>query len=169
MVIVKVMRNLDTPEQHLQNAVGYIHHKNKQNIKPLSLSGNGVDYTSTHNAYQQMMDVKKYYEKTSGNPLVHMMISYDNQSAPDAETACQLTEKEAEYYQDEYQTIQCTHEADHEHSNYHSHVVINSVSCQDGKMIHTSKSDMKPFCHYISDLTGAKVRLEFEPTKKRQK
>ncbi|MBR1554109.1 MAG: relaxase/mobilization nuclease domain-containing protein [Oscillospiraceae bacterium] len=166
MVVVKVIRNTDTPEQHLKNAIGYVHHRNKENVEPLSLSGNGVDYVSPHNTYQQMMDVKQYYGKTSGNPLVHLVVSYDKKTAPDAETACQLTEKMAEYYQDKYQTIQCTHEADHETSDYHSHIVINSVGYQDGKMIHTGIDEMNQFCDYVSDTTGAKTRLEFEPTKK---
>lgn len=166
MVLVKVKKDMETPEEYLSNAIGYVHHKNKQNIPPLSLSGNGVDATSPYNAYNQMMDVKEYYGKTSGNPLAHIIISYDKICAPDAETACQLTEKMAEYYQNQYQSIQCTHEKDNDSSWYHSHMVLNSVGYPNGMMINTSVDNMQQFCDYVSDITGRKTKLVFESYKK---
>lgn len=162
MVIVKVMRDMETPDEHLRNEIGYVHHKNRQNIQPLSLSGNGIDPSSLYNTYNQMKAVKEYYGKTSSNPVVHLMTSYDKASAPDAETACQLTDKIAEYYQDEYQSIQCTHEADHGSSWYHSHIVLNPVNYKNGMMMNTSIENMNQFCDYVSETTGAKTKLVFE-------
>lgn len=166
MVIVKVKRDMSGGENYLKNAIRYVH--DKKGELPVSLSGNGVDPTSVTQTYHQMYAVKEYFGKTSGNPLVHIVVSYDN-SVRDAQTAGAYTDQIGAYYADQYQTIQCTHQEmqGDGRSIYHCHLVANSVSYQNGKMFHSGREDMQGFLDHVQEVTGCKTRLEFEKAKRK--
>ena len=164
MVLVKVKRDITGGERYLKNALHYVF--GKEDDKPVSISGNGVDTTSVNAAFEQMHNVKKYYGKTSGNPLVHLMVTYDN-SVDDPDTAVQYTDEIADYFADRFQTLQCTH---HEEQNngkslYHTHIVANSVSFTDGMMFKSGRPDLQGFCEHIEEVTGQKTLLKFESNK----
>lgn len=156
MVVVKVKRNTAGEGNYLKNACNYVADK-----RAIEVNGYGVSSDNAKNAYEQMMTVKKYYGKTSGNPLLHVVVSYDG-SVKSAEQACELSRKCAEYYNPDYQTLCCTHEKDRGCSNYHSHIIINSVNYNDGHMINSSIENMNDFCKYVGDITGSKTKLCFE-------
>ena len=109
-----------------------------------------------------MLAVKKYYGKTTGNQLIHLVISYDDLVKTE-EQACALTYRLAAYYKDNYQVLFCTHEKDRlcPRYNYHMHMMINSVSYRDGKMFISSIENMNRFCEYVTEITGRKSRLYF--------
>ena len=164
MVEIKVKRDSSGGNAYMKNALHYVHDKNGE--RPLSLHGNGVDPTSADAAYEQMYAVKHYFGKTSGNPIVHLIVSYDK-TVQDAETACRYTEQIAAYYADQFQTLQCTHEKLHGKSRYHTHIIANSVSFVNGMMFRSGVPEMQGFCHHVEQVTGCKTRLDFEKMKEK--
>lgn len=146
-------------DTYLKHGCGYA--LNDRSINP---GGYGVSPYSLKDAYTQMLAVKKYYGKTSGNQLIHLVISYDD-SVTSEDKACALSCKLAGYYRKDYQVLYCTHSKDRHCSNYHAHIVVNSVSYIDGRMFNSSIENMQLFCEYVSEVTGQKTRLYFEKPK----
>ena len=95
MVIIKIKRDISGENRYLKNAVRYVH--DKKGVPPIYLSGNGVDYTSANKAFEQMYAVKKYFGKTSGNPLVHIIIGFDK-TVVSANMAARLSWSAAAYF-----------------------------------------------------------------------
>ena len=79
-----------------------------------------------------------------------------------ADTACEYVQKAAAFYEDDYQTIYCVHEKDHDCQNYHGHILINPVNIHDGKMLNTSHDQMDAFRSNVSDITGNENRLIYK-------
>lgn len=113
MVVIKVKRDTCGGEKYLKNAVNYV-----GDGRAVEIRGYGVDPYNTKNTYDQMMAVKKYFGKTSDNPLMHFVISYDN-TVTDRETASFMTEQIAENLVDKYQLITGIHEENQGGSRYH--------------------------------------------------
>lgn len=166
MVLVKFKTDLSGGEEYLDNTCEYVYNQEKA----ISLSGNGVNPNNPNNVFDQMMAVKEYYDKTSNQPLMHIIVSYDT-SVTDADTACQYTEEIAAYYQEQYQTLQCTHHTEHKkgeqvRSYYHTHIMLNPVSFKDGKMLNTSHENLDKFCDHVAEVTGLVTDKKFEKKKK---
>ena len=68
MEVLKVIQNTNSSEDYLYNAISYIINK----TEAVCYDGYRVD---PNNAYEQMMLVKRYFSKTSGNQLVHMILN----------------------------------------------------------------------------------------------
>ena len=73
MVQIKVKRDTDGGEQYLKSSTNYVMKK----PETVFFGCYGVTPCSPDTAFTQMMLVKKYYGKTSGNPLIHLIVSYD--------------------------------------------------------------------------------------------
>ncbi len=157
MVVVKIKKDVSGGAEYLRNAVNYVYNPYRAH----GLSAHGVSLYSSELVYHQMMGIKKYYGKTSTNPLVHFIISYDR-SVADMLKAIGYTQAIAVCFKNQFQTIQCAHEKDRDHSWYHTHIVVNSVSYVDGKMLNTSLENMNRFCKYVGDITGRVTRFYFE-------
>ena len=110
-------------------------------------------------AVQQMIAVKRYFGKLSGNQLIHFVVSYDRRVC-DADTAMSYTYRIAQYYSDRYQIIFGMHDTQHFRqskrvaSYYHTHIIMNSVSFVDGKMFADGWSDINDFVSHIRNVTG---------------
>lgn len=157
MVTIKVKRNTYGGEEYLHDACKYVANPDRA----IDVGGYGVAPYNADNAFDQMMINKAYFGKTSGNPLVHVIVSYDS-SVVDNESACKLSQQCAGYYADNYQVLYCTHKKDRGCSHYHTHMVINSVSCNNGMMFNSSIENMNHFRSHVSQITGQKCRLYFE-------
>ena len=159
MVLVKVKKDLTTPEKYLKNAIHYVH--DKDGVPPIAFEGNGVNPRSVKEAFDQMYRVKKYFGKTSGNPLVHIIVCYDKYVL-EGQTAARLSWSIASYYMKGFQYIVCTHAKDHECNHFHCHIILNSVSFKDGKMFHSGIQEMSEFCDYVGWITGRPTKFVFE-------
>lgn len=162
MDIVKMMRGEPGDIEHLGNLINYISDDRKLNI-----GGNGVNYNTPYAVLDQMMAVKEYYGKEKNCPLIQAIVSYDEPNLT-VQQACQYTAQIAEYFDGEYQTLWCTHAADHECSQYHMHMLINPVSYKDGKMMNTSRKNYGNFERHVQEVTGHKTNLKFGKDKKKQ-
>lgn len=156
MAEIIVIRNTYGGLKYLNNALNYI-----GDNRALSVYGYGVNPYDSDMAYRQMMAVRKYYTKTSGNPLVHIVIAYAN-SVRDMNTAIMYGEKCAAYFNSGYQYMLCTHCCDDEYYSFHTHIIINSVSYINGKMFDSNYSEMNLFSNYVADVTGQITRIFFK-------
>ncbi len=157
MAVIKVKKDFGGGLEYLKNVCNYICNPKRA----VDWSGNGVDPYHPDICYEQMLAVKRYYGKTSTNPLVHFIISYNVSSAPDVKTAADYTKDIAKYFHQRYQTLHCTHKADHDCSWFHGHILVNSVSFVDGKMLSTDFKAIDDFSKWVEYITQTKSYVEF--------
>ena len=148
MGILKVIQNTDSKGDYLYNALAYI----KRGSKAYN-----AYRVSPKKAYEQMTTVKKYFGKTSGNQLMHFMISF-NENMDTVDKCKEATYEIAKYFGERFQVCYAIHydpncdENGVVRSLYHLHMIVNSVSYVDGKMFSKGKDDINRFMHYISDI-----------------
>ena len=66
-----MIRNTFGGCSYLQKALNYT-----RDTRAVGGGAYGVDMVDPAVAYQQMMYTKRYFNKTSGNPLIHLIVSY---------------------------------------------------------------------------------------------
>lgn len=156
MAKISVIRNTYGSLDYLQNALDYV-----TDDRANYIGGYGVNYYDTAAAYNQMVATKQYFNKVSSNPLVHIVVAYNNQ-VQDINTAAVYGQKCAEYFFNRFQVLYCTHAKDFNCGYYHTHIVINSVSYINGHMIQTGYDEMYAYCNYVSKVTGQKCSFYFD-------
>ena len=156
MVIVKVIKDIHGGEEYLSNICHYV-----TDGRQIFVNGNGVNPHDTEAAVQQMMRVKEEFGKANRNPLVHLMVSYDD-SVAEAGKACWYTDKIAEYFYPRHQTLQSTHGKHRGCSVYHAHIIVNACSYVDGKMLRFNYTAMHDFCKHVRTVTGCKTQLIYD-------
>mgnify|MGYP002627204307 FL=1 len=156
MGIFKVIRHTDGGYEYLNNAVNYVLYGKA------SCDCVGSPNTSLEYPLEQMHYVKKYFDKTGGNPLFHFIISYNTRTAYDVERAKSISRSVADYFADRYQIIWCVHEKHMSKrygavsSLYHAHFIMNSVSYVDGRMFCGDYAEIYAFLDYIKSVTHDK-------------
>ena len=90
-------------------------------------------------AYSNMMATKKYYGKTGGREYYHLCQSFSPEEGITPEQAHNIAYEFAQEQFKGYEVIVATH-VDAEH--IHSHIVLNSVSFEDGKKYHSDKNNI---------------------------
>ena len=156
MVNVIIIRNTYGGLEYLRRCCFYV----TNHARAISAGGFGVDYTDAVKCYENMLAVKKYYNKTSDNPLLHIVVSYD-QSVKDIFTACKYSAKIASFFGG-YQYAYCTHEKDRECSWFHMHLIVNSVSYVNGHLISSWIGNLHQFCAHISAITHQSTWLSIK-------
>ena len=148
MGIIKVIQNTKSTGNYLFNALNYI----KRDA--VAYSGYRVD---SDNAYEQMMIVKKYFGKTSGNQLMHFIISF-NENFDDPKECMKYAYRFAKYFGNRFQVCYALHfkiacdDNGVVKSFYHLHMILNSVSYVDGKMFSDGKDSINKFMEYVSKI-----------------
>lgn len=140
---------------YFRNCVGYGY---KEKLEPgealIQTKGYGVCDTNPNYTYEQMKQVKKYYEKTGDNPVMHFVVSYDKKTVADADTACAYTEQIAGVFNGQYQMITAVHKEDQGNSLYHAHIVMNTVDVNTGKLYHSGRKELAELAIAVHDVTG---------------
>lgn len=154
MAIVKIISSKGS----LRNILNYITNPAKTDNKLIS----GKDCVP-ESSYDEMMSVKNMYGKTTGNNYFHVMQSFSPKDDLDYQKAHEIGVKFAEYFKN-YQVVIATHK-DRDH--IHNHLVINSVSFEDGKKVHMTKKDVEDLKEYSNKLC-AEENLSVISTKKSQ-
>ena len=116
-------------------------------------------------AYMQMLAVKQYFGKTSGNPLVHIVVSFDGPTNT-AEYAAYAAPLIAGYFKDNYQVMWGVHPADSDSSHYHTHILLNSVNLMNGTLFHSGPYEVNGFCNHVKTITGMPYRVVYDSKKK---
>lgn len=160
MARIKVIRNTYGGTNYLWNGCRYIYNPEKA----IAVGGYGVNPYNYIDAYNQMLTCKEYFFKTSGNPLAHIIVSF-GASVTNSAMAWNLSQQCAAYFAPYYQVYYCLHNKDAGCSNYHTHLLINSVNYINGNMISTGTETMLPFTNFITTITGERSNYYY-PTKK---
>lgn len=103
-----------------------------------------------NNAYKKMVKTKEYYDKTDGIQGFHIIQSFKpNETTPEQahEIGLEFIKK---CLKDRFEVVLGTH-LDQEH--IHNHIIINSVSCKDGKKYRNNFKD------YFRDIRGISDEL----------
>ena len=148
MVIIKVKRDTYGGLRYLKNALNYL----EDGEKSLFIGGFGV--------VTQMVAVRKYFGKLSGNPLMHFIISFDDKVVT-LDHANILAEQLTLFFRNEYQVLWSVHFLQRGCSNFHVHIIINSVSYINGKMYHSLASEITRFKDYAACVLNSDVRWFF--------
>ena len=90
-------------------------------------------------AFREFMNTKRFYEKTGGRMYYHVVQSFSPEEELTAETAHEIALKLAEEFSG-FEVLVCTH-TDRDH--LHSHLIINSVSTEDGRKYHSDKDNIQ--------------------------
>ena len=90
-------------------------------------------------AYREFMNTKRFYEKTGGRMYYHVVQSFSPEEELTAETAHEIALKLAAQFSG-FEVLVCTH-TDRYH--LHSHLIINSVSAEDGRKYHSDKDNIQ--------------------------
>lgn len=158
MGIFKIIRNTNDGLTYIYNALNYITYGHTDYDKRYSIN------TDIDNAYEQFLAVKRYFYKTSGNPVFHFVVSFTTKTTRynDIKHTEYLCRNIANYFADKYQIVWCIHEKRTSKryggiaSVYHAHFVMNSVSYIDGKMFSGNRTELYAFLEHIKNVTGDK-------------
>ena len=90
-------------------------------------------------AFREFMNTKRLYDKTEGRMYYHVIQSFSPEAELTAETAHEIALKLAEEFAG-FEVLVCTH-TDRDH--LHSHLIINSVSAEDGRKYHSDKDNIQ--------------------------
>jgi hypothetical protein len=129
MAIVKVK----TGKGSLSDIFNYVLDKEKTDEKLIA----GKD-CMTETAQMEFEIIKHRFGKNDGRTYYHFIQSFSPEDDIDAETASNIGYGFAEYFEG-YQVFVVTH-TNKEH--LHNHIIVNSVSFENGKKLHMDKHDL---------------------------
>ena len=130
MAIIKFINN----KVSLKKTLNYICKEEKTDNKLIS----GKDCIPEI-AYEEMMTVKKMYNKLTGREKIHFVQSFSPNDKLTYEQAHEIGIRMAEYFKG-FQVVVATHK-DREH--IHNHIVLNTVNFETGLKFHQSKQDLQ--------------------------
>lgn len=151
MAIIKFINN----KVSLAKTLNYICKEEKTDKKLIS----GKDCIP-ENAYEEMMTVKKMYQKLTGREKIHFVQSFSPTDKLTYKQAHEIGLRMAEYFKG-FQVVVATH-IDKQH--IHNHIVLNTVNFETGLKFHQSKNDLQK----IKDLSN-KICKEYGLTVTEQK
>ena len=131
MAIIK-FKNI---KSNLQHVINYGKNGNKTENGALVSSINCCVET----AYEEMVLSKKFYQKEDGILGYHIIQSFEGFETSPINANKIGKELAEEMWGDKYQVVICTHI---NKQNVHNHILINSVSFEDGKKYHNSKTNI---------------------------
>ena len=115
-------------------------------------------------AYQSFLATKNLYGKASGTWFYHYTQSFSPQEHVTPAEAHQIAQELAERFFPGCEVLVATHiDTDH----LHSHLIVNSVSFQDGRKLHQSAADLQAH-RLASDEICAAHGLEILPPPQKQ-
>lgn len=151
MAVIKFINN----KVSLEKTLNYIC-KEEKTDKKLILGKDCIP----ENAYEEMMTVKKMYQKLTGREKIHFVQSFSPTDKLTYEQAHEIGLRMAEYFKG-FQVVVATH-IDKQH--IHNHIVLNTVNFETGLKFHQSKNDLQK----IKDLSN-KICKEYGLTVTEQK
>lgn len=114
--------------------------------------------------YDDFLRTKLLYHKEGGTMFYHMVQSFPAGEDVDPSTAHAAALRLAEWFQGREMLV-CTH-VDRDH--IHSHLLINSVSFEDGKKLHISEPELEQLRRCNDEVCAVLGLPVFRPQKKKQ-
>lgn len=115
-------------------------------------------------AYADFLNTKLLYHKEGGTMFYHLVHSFPKGAAVDPVTAHAAAVKLADYFAGREVLVSTHTDRDH----IHSHLIINSVSLDDGRKLHISGTELEELRQLNDRLCMAFVLPVFQPQKKQQ-
>ena len=140
MAITKILHIKEagktTPGKHLKQAIQYICNPQKTQEGMLIGSLN----CQSDNAYQQMIQTKKYFQKLNLRQGYHIIISFE-EGEIEPERAFEIVGRFArQYLEKDYEAIYAIHD---DTMHVHGHIIFNSVSYRTGRKYRYERGDWK--------------------------
>ena len=155
--VIKVITHADGGAKYSKNVSNYPSNKDSVAVK-----GYGVDENNPKNAQMQFDAVAKYHGNDGKNEFIQFMISFLKETAPDAETAMDITDKALEPLKDNHQILIGGHEKHREKSDYHTHSFVGTTNLKTGKMLHPTNKLNYAIAQNVADTIQKPVALVIE-------
>ncbi|WP_295117915.1 relaxase/mobilization nuclease domain-containing protein [Ruminococcus sp.] len=138
MPIIHFINNKTQTAGGMKNVLNYVSRKEKT-VSEDKRFVTGVN-CSPETALDEMTATKNLYHKTDGRLYYHLVQSFPSGYEIEPELAHKIAVELAEKAFNKYEVVVATH-IDREH--IHSHLVLNSVSFEDGKKYHSNKESVE--------------------------
>ena len=138
MPIIHFINNKTQTAGGMRNVLGYVSRKEKTESEDKRFV-TGVN-CSPETALDEMTATKNLYHKNEGRLYYHLVQSFPSGYEIEPELAHKIAVELAEKAFNKYEVVVATH-IDREH--IHSHLVLNSVSFEDGKKYHSNKESVE--------------------------
>lgn len=147
MPIIHFINNKTQTAGGMKNVLNYVSRKEKT-VSEDKRFVTGVN-CSPETALDEMTATKNLYHKTDGRLYYHLVQSFPSGYEIEPELAHKIAVELAEKAFNKYEVVVATH-IDREH--VHSHLVINSVSFEDGKKYHSNKESVEQLMNLSDEI-----------------
>ena len=127
----------------LKGIIDYVEDREKTDERLIT----GVNCVA-ESALDEFESVKKEFHKTDGRAYYHIVQAFSPDDPLDFETAHEIGCKFAEYFEG-YQALVVTHMNT---AHIHNHIILNSVSFEDGRKFHQSAYEMRQAKEFSNEL-----------------
>ena len=155
--VIKVITHADGGEEYSKNVSLYPSNKDSVAVKEY-----GVDENNPENAQMQFDAVTKYHGNDGKNQFIQFMMSFLRETASDAETAMDITDKALEPLKDNHQILIGGHEKHRVKSDYHTHSFVCTTNLETGKMIYPTNKLNYAIAQNVADTIQKPVELVIE-------
>ncbi|MBR3666018.1 MAG: relaxase/mobilization nuclease domain-containing protein [Ruminococcus sp.] len=138
MPIIHFINNKTQTAGGMRNVLNYVSRKEKT-VSEDKRFVTGIN-CAPETALDEMTATKNLYRKTDGRLYYHLVQSFPSEYEIEPELAHKIAVELAEKAFNKYEVVVATH-IDREH--IHSHLVLNSVSFEDGKKYHSNKESVE--------------------------
>lgn len=114
-------------------------------------------------SYLEMMTTKQQFRKTDGRQFYHFVQSFP---AEDGLTPQQVNAIGVEFAQKQFLDFEVVVATHLDTNHLHNHLVVNSVSCKDGKKLHQNAADLQRHRQVNDEICMAHGLQVLEPPKK---
>jgi hypothetical protein len=137
LAIIKAVKGKNISKGCLKNVIKYVTHKEKTEEKLIS-GHNCLPET----VLEEMKSTKMIWNKEDGRQFKHYVQSFNPEDKIDLKKAHEITQKFVEQSElfKKYEVLIATHK---DTKHVHSHIVVNSVSFEDGKKFKQSFKDLQ--------------------------
>ena len=147
MPIIHFINNKTQTAGGMKNVLNYVSRKEKTVSEDKSFV-TGVN-CSPETALDEMTATKNLFHKNDGRLYYHLVQSFPSGYEIDSELAHKIAVELAEKAFNKYEVVVATH-IDREH--IHSHLVLNSVSFEDGKKYHSNKESVEQLMNFSDEI-----------------
>ena len=147
MPIIHFINNKTQTAGGMKNVLNYVSRKEKT-VSEDKRFVTGVN-CSPETALDEMTATKNLYHKPDGCLYYHLVQSFPSRYEIEPELAHKIAVELAEKAFNNYEVVVATH-IDREH--IHSHLVLNSVSFEDGKKYHSNKESVEELMKLSDDI-----------------
>ena len=128
-----------------KQTVGALHSVLKYVSQERKTVCNGAQFLSGHNcvpqcAYTEMLTTKRQFRKTDGRQFYHFVHSFSDDDFLTPQEANAIGVEFAEREFPDFEVVVATHL---DTGHLHNHLVVNSVSCVDGRKFHQNAADLQ--------------------------